>query len=269
MRGTSAQSQQQAVAAVEAALARDGDAVTLGGELFALVDVLDAQPALRRILTDPGATDEAKTGLARSLFGDKVSDATLTTLIAAATGRWSSGRDLADALELAGVTAYVIGADHADQLDEVEDSLFRFGRVAHGNDELRAALADRTAPRERRRQLVRTLLEGRSTPATVALASQAVAARQRSFEATLAYFGEVAAQRREQLVATARSAYDLDLAERERLSAALQRTYGKAVHLNVVVDPSVLGGLAVEVGEELIDGTVAGRLEEARRRIAG
>ena len=267
MRGASAQAQRRVLAAVEETVR--GDAAALGDELFTVVDVLDAQPALRRVLTDPAASEAAKEGLARSLFAGKVSDATLTVLSAATSVRWSGTRDLPDALEIAGVTAHLLIVEAAGQLDEVEDELFRFGRLVHGNNELRAALTDRSPPRGPKRQLTRTLLEGRSTAATVALAGQAAAARQRSFEATIAYFGELAAQRRQQLVATVRSAYDLDPQERQRLAEALEHTYGTPVHVNVVVDPAVLGGLAVEVGDEIIDGTVSGRLEDARRRITG
>ncbi|CAN5473889.1 F0F1 ATP synthase subunit delta [soil metagenome] len=268
MRGTSAQSQRQVVAAVEEAVG-DSDAGVLGDELFAVVDVLDSAPSLRRILTDPAAAEDAKVGLARSLFADKVSEATMVVLAATAKQRWSSSRDIGDALETAGVIAHVLGAERAGQLDEVEDEMFRFGRVAHGNGELRAALADRALPRTRKRDLVRSLLQGRSTEHTVSLVSEAVVARQGSFEVTLARYGELAAERRSQLVALVRSAYDLDLDERERLAAALERTYGKPVHLNVVVDPSVLGGLAVQVGDEVIDATVSGRLHDAHRRLTG
>ena len=269
MRGASAKSQQEAVAAVEDALGHQADAASLGDELFGVVDLLDVEPSLRRILTDPAATQDAKAELVRLLFADKVSDPTAAVLTAAASGRWSRGRDLADALELAGATALLVGAESQGQLDEVEDELFRFGRVAHGNSELRGVLSDPAIPRERRRALAGALLEGRSTPWTVSLVSQALVARRRSFEATLTEFGEVAAQRRAQLVASVRAPYELDPQERQRLADALERTYGQPVHLNVLVDPAVLGGLSVEVGDEIIDATMSGRLEDARRRIAG
>jgi F-type H+-transporting ATPase subunit delta len=79
----------------------------------------------------------------------------------------------------------------------------------------------------------------------------------------------VAARRREQLVARVIVALPLDEAHRERLSQALQRMYGRHVHLNVDVDPEVLGGIRVEIGDEVLDGTVARRLDDARRRLAG
>ena len=45
--------------------------------------------------------------------------------------------------------------------------------------------------------------------------------------------------------------------------------YDTTVHLNVLVDPDVLGGIRVEIGDQVIDGTIAGRLDGARRALAG
>ena len=53
------------------------------------------------------------------------------------------------------------------------------------------------------------------------------------------------------------------------MSGVLARQYDRPVHLNVVVDPEVIGGIRVEIGDDVIDGTVSSRLDEARRRLAG
>jgi F-type H+-transporting ATPase subunit b len=132
------------------------------------------------------------------------------------------------------------------------------------------ALSDPGLPRKQKRDLVGSLLEGgQARPATVSLVKQAVAARRRAFELTIEDYVETAASRRDQLVATVRAAYDLGLDERDRLASALQGVYGKPVHLNVVVEPALLGGATIEIGDELIDSSVAGRLEQARRKMTG
>jgi F-type H+-transporting ATPase subunit delta len=64
-------------------------------------------------------------------------------------------------------------------------------------------------------------------------------------------------------------ARELSDADRQRLQGALARQYDRPVHLNVVVDPEVVGGVKVEIGDDVIDGTVASRLDDARRRLAG
>jgi F-type H+-transporting ATPase subunit delta len=79
----------------------------------------------------------------------------------------------------------------------------------------------------------------------------------------------IAADRKEQLIAVVRSAVELSAAQRNRLAAALSESYGHKMHLNIVLDPSVVGGISVQVGDELIDGTAASRLAEVRRKLAG
>ncbi len=78
----------------------------------------------------------------------------------------------------------------------------------------------------------------------------------------------IAARRREQLIAVVRSAVELSAAQRRRLAQALAQSYGHAIHLNVVLDPSVVGGISVQIGDELIDGTAASRLAAVRRKLA-
>ena len=53
--------------------------------------------------------------------------------------------------------------------------------------------------------------------------------------------------------------------ERARLAAGLAAIYGGTVHVNTVVDPGVMGGIKVEIGDEVIDGTVIRKLDAARR----
>ena len=284
MRGSSARSQQTLLDRVDASVAGGTDPRTLGDELFAVVEVLDGQPVLRRLLTDPGTSEQAKRGMVKHLFGTgdkgfirsllsrgegKVSDATVDVLADAAAVRWHSTRDLPDALERAGINAFLASAEQQGQLDEVEDELFRFGRVVHGDPQLRAALGNRALPIAQRQDLVNALLEGPALAETLALARQAAVGRHGSFETTLEDTGELAALRRDRLVATVTSAVELGDEERNRLAEALKRHYGRSLHVNVVVDPRIMGGLAVQVGDDLIDGTVSGRLEEARRRIGG
>ena len=77
----------------------------------------------------------------------------------------------------------------------------------------------------------------------------------------------MAAVRQDRLVAVVTSAVPLTDEQKSRLADALSRIQGKQVLINVVVDPSVVGGIQVRVGDEVIDGTLANRLEQARRRL--
>jgi F-type H+-transporting ATPase subunit delta len=269
MRGVSAESRVDIIRRVDAAIEGGADAARLGEELFAVASVLDGSPALRRAVTDPSASAEARSALLTNLLSGKVSDKAEEIVAAAAAHRWSASRHLADTLEQAGVAAVADAAERARQGDELEDELFRFGRLVAIERGLREALSDRTVAADRRQAFVRELVEGKASPAGVTLIAQAVAGRHRSVEAGLDDFGRLVAERRQRFVATVHTAAALTDTERGRLAAALERQYGRPVHLNVVVDPNVLGGVRVELSEDVIDGTVANKLDDARRRLAG
>ena len=266
MRGISAKSLAEVLAAVTAAKGSTSD---LGAELFSVVSTLDGEPALRRVLTDPSTEGAAKAGLVKQIFGSQISSDTLKVLETAAAGRWASSRDLTDGLETAGVTAQVAAADSAGELDELETELFEVGHIVRSDAELRQVISDRALPASAKATLLTSLLDGKVAGTTLALANQAAAARTGSFEKVLAAFGETAAARRQRLLAEVRVAYELGDDEKTRLAAALGAKYGREVHLNIVVDPSVVGGIAVSVGGEVVDGSMSTRLEVARRRLAG
>jgi F-type H+-transporting ATPase subunit delta len=248
------------------ALAAGADRSRLAEELFAVVGVIDGSANLRRALGDPSRDGAEKAALAERLFGGKVSAETVVVVKAVAGQRWSSERDLSDALEAYAVEAVVAEAETADRADRAEDELFRFERIVAADSALRGALTDLTAPADKRGAPVTSLLDGKATPETVTLARQAVTApRGRRFDRSVEAYLDIAASRREQQTATVTSAVPLTDDDRNRLAAGLSAIYGGKVHVNTVVDPRVMGGVKVEIGDEVIDGTVIRKLDAARR----
>jgi F-type H+-transporting ATPase subunit delta len=201
------------------------------------------------------------------VLSGKVSDQALEVVTTAVAQRWTATRDLADALEQLGVVAVVRSA--ADQADRLEDELFAVAQLVQGNPDLREALSDPARSRTDKAGLVRGLLGEKVLPATVSLVQQALSGSHRTVGVALAAYQKVAAEVREQRVATVRVARPLAESDRERLQAVLSRSYGRTVHLNVVVDPQVVGGIRVDIGDDVIDGTVASRLDDAGRKLAG
>jgi F-type H+-transporting ATPase subunit delta len=269
MRGASRASLTQAREQLAEILGGDADPGQLGDELFAVTGLLDAEAGLRRALSDPTQPTAARTGLVQALLEGKVAAPTLELVSALVSERWSEPADLADATEEVAVLAIVEVAERDGQLDELEDELFRFGRVVNGDAGLRAALSNPFFPAERKRELLEALLGGKVTPATMRLVTQAaVQARGRSLDASLEEYARLAAERRERLVAEVHVAIALSAEQRRRLVAALTASYGRDVHLNIVLDPKVIGGMSVQIAGELIDGTVASRLAGLRRRLA-
>ena len=262
-RGASA----DAYAATAGALTGAGDAGTVGRDLFGVADLLRAEPALRRVATDASIAGDAKAGLIRQVLSGKVSDLALAVVTIAVSQRWTNSRDLADALERLGVVSVARSA--GGDAGRLEDELFAFGQVVQGNPELRDALSDPARSRDDKSRLLADLLGDKFLPATVTLVQQSLSGSYRTVGAALADYQKVAAEVRGQGVATVRVARPLADADRQRLADALSRTYGREIHLNVVVDPDVIGGIRVEIGDDVIDGTVSNRLDEARRRLAG
>jgi F-type H+-transporting ATPase subunit delta len=245
-------------------------ATRLGDELFAVVGLLDTEHGLRRALSDPGKPAAEKGAVTGALLRGKVTRRTEALAVAAAESRWATPGDMVDAIEQLAVEAMVLAAQADGTLDELEDGLFRFGRVVTGQPDLRAALADPALPAERKQALLGALLDGKVTPVTLRLISQMVMhPRGRALTVALDTCAAIAARRREQLIAVVRSAVELSAAQRRRLADALAASYGHQVHLNVVIDPLVMGGISVQIGDELIDGTVASRLAAVRRKLAG
>lgn len=267
MQAGSTRSQRTLLDALGAILGDGADAPALGADLFAVVGMLDHEPTLRRVLTEPSVEARARVGMVRSLLDGKLSGGAVEVVAAAVSERWSRSRDLVDALERCAVTAEATRAEQSDQLDALEDDLFRFGRILEANPDLRDALSDRAAPLSAKRTLLDSLVEDKVAPVTRDLLNQLLVGRQRSLAAGLAHYQEVTADLRKRLIATVWVASPLGDDQRRRLAESLASQYSHEVHLNVIVDPSVLGGVRVAIGDDVIDSTIESRIAQAQRRI--
>jgi F-type H+-transporting ATPase subunit delta len=251
-------------------LPADGDLAQLSEQLYAVVSLLTSQGSLRRALTDPASPEISKVRVVDSLFESRLEPAALEIVRDGARSRWAEPRDLLDSLEELAVDAALGAAEAAGQLDEVEDELFRFERILDAEPELRAVVTDRNLAAETKRGLLHTLLDGKVSDVTFVLLERAVLEpRGRTIEHALRDLSTLAAQRRNRLIAHVTSATELSADEQTDLAAALGRAYSSDIRLQVVVDPSLIGGLTVRIGDELIDASVARQLDEARRKLTG
>lgn len=246
------------------------DLLALADELFAVARVLEGQLALRRAMADPAGSPDDRAALVERLFGSRLSATALDLVQTIARQRWSRPIDLVDAATTVATEASLDAADARGELDSVEDELFRFGRIVAGDRELARILSDRKAPVEGRAALLDRLLSGRVSPVTEQLLRNVLTGSNAGHaENAIERLSEVASRRRGRSVAHVTSAVALTSAQEQRLTEVLGRLYGRTVGLQVVVDPDVLGGLIIRVGDEVIDGSILHRLEDARRRLAG
>lgn len=244
-----------------------GAAAKAAESLFSVSQTLRAEAALRRFATDGTVPTEAKTGLVKEVFGGRVDDVTAELLTSAVGRRWTHSADLPDAVERLSETAAVLSAgDHGGQLSE---ELFGLRRIVDANPALRDALSDPARSTDDKSRLLDTLLDGKAQPATVTLAKQSLAGTYGTVSAALSSYRTLAGEVHGQGVATVHVAKPLTDEQIARLGAALSRQYGRPIHLDVVVDPSVLGGVRVEIGDDVIDGAVSSRLDDAQRRLVG
>ncbi|MGW6446524.1 F0F1 ATP synthase subunit delta [Lentzea sp. NPDC055074] len=245
------------------------DLATLGEELFAVLGLLIQQRTLRGSLADASSEAAGREQLARGLFSGKVSDATLQILVAVVTARWSSPRELVDGVESLARTTLLVRAERDGQLDSTEDELFRLGRIVAGSNELELLLADPAGDASGKVALVDSLIEGKVSPVTKTLVDQLVRhPRGVRVADGLSELADLAAKRRQRSVAHVKSAVELTAEQVDRLTATLTTIYSRPIALHVEVDPSLGGGLSIKIGDEIIDGSIAGRLAALRRNLA-
>jgi F-type H+-transporting ATPase subunit delta len=269
MRGASRASYAELRERLAAAVPGAPIAEQTGDELFAVTRLLDSEHGLRRALADSSKEPGEKEAIARRLLTGKVSPVTEDLVAQAVSAKWATPGDLADAVEQLAIESLTIAAQLSggDALDNLEDDLFRFSRVVSAQPGLREALngpADETA----KQSLLDNLLGGKVGGQSLSLITQLLThPRGRAPQVALDLAAGIAARRREELIAVVRVATELTPAQRQRLVTTLASAYGTGVHLNVVLDPEVVGGMSVEIGDEQMDGTAATRLNEVKRKL--
>ena len=148
---------------------------------------------------------------------------------------------------------------------QIEDEIYRFSQVLQSSEELKSTLSDASIPSARRQQIVEDLLDGQAPQTTVALVSMIVAAGLGSdIKAIADRVIGLGAESRDKAVAEVYSVVDLSSDQQQRLAAALKSATGKDVEMKIIIDESVMGGLLVQIEDEVIDGTVRTRLKQLR-----
>ncbi|GAA5039508.1 F0F1 ATP synthase subunit delta [Microbacterium fluvii] len=256
----------QALAAAGDALrATAGVDLDVAGELFVASRALGDSSQLSGALADPAASVELRAKVVAEVFG--AASATTRSLLTMLVGqRWSRAADLVEATEELAIRSAAIAAPDAD----VEGELFRFSRTVAANPDLELALGSRLGDAAAKGDLVRTLLSGRASEATTLIASALVQQpRERRVRRLLTWATTLVADQRGRKVATVTTATPLSDAQIDRLVASLSQRYETPVAVNTVVDPGVIGGVRVQIADDVIDASVASRLADLRQRLAG
>lgn len=248
---------------------REPGLTTMADELVAVAGLLISQPVLSKNLARPVDDPAPKARLVETLLSGKVDDNTLGLVRTTVSQRWSEESNLVDAIEHLARLALLKRAEVADEVDQVEEQLFRFGRVLDDQPRLTALLSDYTAPADGRIALLDKVIDSSGANGTAAeLLRQTVTLLrgERADEAVID-LAELAVARRGEIVAHVTAAAELTDTQRTRLTEVLSRIYGHPVGVQLHVDPELLGGLSITVGDEVIDGSIASRLAAAQTRL--
>jgi ATP synthase F0 subunit b/ATP synthase F1 delta subunit len=244
---------------------------TLADDLTSAAALLIGEGVVARYLTQPTEDSAPRVQLVERLLSGKIGQPALDVLKAAVAERWSAEHDLVDAVELSARQALLIRAEKAGKVDEVEDQLFRFSRILDSQPRLAILLGNYEVDAEARVRLLRNVLTsagaGANAITTELLAKTVELLRGQPAEAAVQSLAEVAVARRGEVVAQVRAAAELSDAQHTRLTEVLSRIYGHPVTAQVSIDPELLGGLAISVGDEIIDGTLSSQLAAAQAQL--
>jgi F-type H+-transporting ATPase subunit delta len=230
--------------------------------------LLTGQVRLRKALADPGLPPEPKRALLAELGQGRLDEASVELLATVATRQRVRLRDFPGLLAALAAMAAFTAAEKAGELEQLEGELFFLGTLVEQQPRVRSALTNPGLPVANKRALVADLLDGRVGRRTAALADLLVELYQgHDLDTVAKQWAEAAAVRRNRVVAEVRSAVELDGRRRARLAEALARVIGRPVVLQVTVDEAILGSVVVRIGDELFDGSIRSRLEQAREAL--
>jgi F-type H+-transporting ATPase subunit delta len=258
----------EALAAARAELSSLGKVdLAIADELFSAGRIIGGSAQLTSMLADTSTDADEKLAVLKAVFGAGLSETTVTLLGAAVANRWSSTGDLLAGIEELGLRA---AAESAPAEANIDAELFAFGSAVNSNSELELAVSSKLGSVESKVALVETLLAQKVSPQTLAIVRHLMQQpRGRRIGELLRTAASIVADQSGLSVATVTSATPIAGDQLERLQRGLARKFGRDLKINLVIDPSLIGGLRVQVGDNVIDDSVSSKLKELRLQLAG
>ena len=245
------------------------DAWRIGNELFTITKVLDDSIQLERALTDPSRLVADKVAVLKELLGDNAHPMTMEIMTDLVSRRWSRARDIANAVEDFGVDAMMYYADATDATLQVSIELSELHSALLNLPVVRAKLYDYQATSEARVKLFREVFSGKTlNKVTMRLAEHATCnLRRRRYLETIQWLINKFSRHMGESMVTVTTATPLKKEQIKRLVEVYSAKVGRQVHINSVVDPTVLGGMRIQVGDEVTDNTVVAQLQNLHRKV--
>ena len=245
------------------------DAWRIGNELFSVTNVLDRNIRLERALTDPSRPVEDKVALLNKLVGDQAHEMTMEILTDLVGRRWSRVSDIANAVEDFGVDGMMYYADSTDATLQVSIELAELHSALLNLPVIRSGLSSDHAPAEARIKLLYALVGNKDlNKVTMRLAEHAACnPRNRRYLSTIHWLINKFSRHMGESMVTVTTAAPLKQEQVDKLIAVYSKKLGRPVHINSNVDPTVIGGMRIEIGDEVTDNTVVVQLQQLQRRV--
>jgi len=245
------------------------DAWRIGNELFTITKVLDDSIQLERALTDPSRPVADKVAVLTELLGDNVHPMTMEIMTDLVSRHWSRARDIANAVEDFGVDAMMYYADATGATLQVSVELSELHSALLNLPVVRAKLYDYQATSEARVKLFHEVFSGKTlNKVTMRLAEHATCnLRRRRYLETIQWLINKLSRHMGESMVTVTTATPLKPEQINRLVEVYSAKVGRQVHINSVVDPTVLGGMRIQVGDEVTDNTVVAQLQNLHRKV--
>ncbi|MDO9590991.1 MAG: F0F1 ATP synthase subunit delta, partial [Microcella sp.] len=225
-----------------------------------------SSPQLLSALSNPSANAAGTAALVDTVFSELGASARdlLQTMVAS---RWSSGDDLLAGIEEIGIRAIAASAP-AEGVIEAE--LFEFGRAVTSHPELELAIGSKRGTAASKLALVTDLLGVRASAQSRAIAGHLVQQpRGRRIGELVRTAAATAADTAGKGIATVTVAAPLSAAQLTGVAATIAARYGRGHVINQIIDPALVGGVRVQVGDEVTDGSIAARLTDLKLQLAG
>jgi len=252
---------------VEARSSLEGYAATseLASSLFAAALGLSGSKALRGALADSSVDQKALQALAASAFASLSTDA--KKLIGSLVSLpWSAPEDLQAALEELGIRMFAQVAGESDLVGE----LLAIQALIHSDPEVELAVGSKRASAEAKAALMSALVGGKVSAEAEAIVRHLVSdSRGRRIGRMLSDAAEIVADQGGKGLAVVTVATSLSAAQQAHIENLLEKKYQRPHYIAQRVDDSVVGGARIRVSDDVIDGSVATRLQDLRMKLAG
>ena len=247
------------------------DAWRIGNELFTITSALDHNIQLERALTDPSRPVEDKVAVVKTLIGDQAHPLVMEIMSDLVSRRWSRVSDIANAVEDFGVDGMMYYADYTNTTLRVSIELAELHSALLNLPVVRTKLYDATVSSEARVKLLYSLIgDADFTKVTKRLAEHATCnLRNRRYLQTIQWLINKFSRHMGESMVTVTTATPLSKEQVEKLIAIYSAKTGHPVHINSVVDPTVMGGMRIQVGDEVTDNTVVAQLQHLQRTVKG